>query len=92
MRTVAVVLISCVLALAPVGGSHADPADPGMNLESELHLGGVPYRFKLGVDRQNGITVRGEVKAGGKQYRLRLGLDADVRDAEPGPRATPERI
>jgi hypothetical protein len=92
MRTVAVVLTTSALALAPAGASPAGPSEPGVNLESELRLGGVPYRFKLGVDRQKGITVRGEVDADGKQYRLRLDLDADVRDPEPAPRATPERI
>jgi hypothetical protein len=94
MRTIPIVLTSAVLALAWAAPSHAGAHRPGLHLESELDLGGVPYRFRLGVGRENGVTLRGEVDAGSKRYRLRLDLDADVIDRpEPAPNSrTLERL
>ncbi len=80
MRTVTVMLTALVFAFGPAGPSAAGDAPAGLTLESELDLGGLPYRFKLRVGREDGISLRGEVDAGGKRYRLRLNLDADGRD------------
>lgn len=94
MRTATVMLTALVFALVPAGPSAAGDSTTGLNLESELDLGGMPYRFKLSVGRENGISLRGEVDAGGKRYRLRLNLDADGSDgaAEPPRSEKLERI